>query len=118
MKGRTQMDGINPVKTFLEAGVLKNPCNAEEVLEVPDHRTIDGFAPSTLVKVKERGRLALEHGAPYDHALNEGKAAMVDGIGNGGEGKVRMVDRRPGRETYFRKRIVDRMLLNGRIVLA
>ncbi|MCY4101398.1 MAG: hypothetical protein OXF46_10845 [Rhodobacteraceae bacterium] len=49
-EGRSQMDRINPVEAFPEAGVRRDIANAKEV---PDHRTPSRFALGTPVKFKE-----------------------------------------------------------------
>ena len=61
-EGRTQMDRINTVETFPQAGVRRGLVNAEQVPEVPNHRTSGFFAPDHPVKVKEGRCLELENG--------------------------------------------------------
>ena len=82
------MNRINHVETFPQAGIRRGLFNAEEGLEVPDHRTPDLFTPGNPVKVKERRCLELEYGDTGHQAVNEGEAAMFDRILNGGEGRT------------------------------
>ncbi len=84
-EGGSQMTGVNPVETFPQAGIGRGFRNTEEGPQVEGYRWIINLATGLEVKLQERGQLEKEHGHSRQQAVPEGKATMVDRVGNGFE---------------------------------
>ena len=81
----SQMDGVNPVETFPQAGIGGGFRNTEEGPQVEGYRWIVSFTAGLEVKLQERGHFEKEHCHSRQQAVPEGKASMVDMVGDGFE---------------------------------
>ena len=75
-----QMDGVNPVETFPEAGIRRGFRDTEEGAQVAGYRWIIHVATGLAVTLQERGHCEKEHRhsrqqtvPEYFHSLNGAK---------------------------------------------
>ena len=80
-----QMDGVNPVETFPEAGIRRGFRDTEEGAQVEGYRWVIHVATGLAVKLQERGHVEKEHRHSRQQAVPEGKATMVDRVRDGFE---------------------------------
>ena len=80
-----QMDGVNPVETFPDAGIRRGFRDTEEGAQVAGYRWVIHVATGLAVKLQERGHCEKEHRHSRQQAVPEGKATMGDRVGDGFE---------------------------------